>query len=276
MNEVKTGKVPGAPAIAYSEAGTGHVVLFMHGIGGNRRNWREQVPAIGRHFRAIAWDARGYGDSDDYAAPLKFADFADDIHRLLDHVGVASAHLVGLSMGGRIALDFYERAASRVKSLALVDTFPGYDDSFTPAAREQFVRIRKQPLIEGKEPRDIAPTVAKTLVSSCATEDHINQLIDSMSRLHKDSYIKAIEAMTMYEPVADLSKIAVPTLVIVGDQDRLTPPTVARQMAASINGAELVILRNAGHLANIEQPALFNSIIEEFLLRRCKSSAHPT
>lgn len=265
MTAIKTSFVRGAPRLAYSDAGSGPLVVFMHGIGGNRRNWAEQVPYFATKFHAVAWDARGYGDSDDYPEPLRFPDFAADLHRLLDHLGAARAHLVGLSMGGRIALDFYEQAPQRVQSLALVDTFPGYDESFTREEREKFIRLRRQPLLEGKEPRDIAPVVAKTLVSSCAEPAHVEALIDSMSRLHKESYIKAIEAMTRYEPVADLSQIKVPALVVIGDQDRLTPPKVAREMAAAIDGATLVVLRNAGHLANIEQPALFNRVLDDFL-----------
>ena len=271
-----TSWVPGAPRLAYSEAGRGAVVVFMHGIGGNRRNWAEQVPYFARRFHAIAWDARGYGDSDDYPDALHFPDFAADLHRLLDHLGTHAAHLVGLSMGGRIALDFYAQAPQRVLSLSLVDTFPGYDDSFTPEARETFLRLRKQPLLDGKAPRDIAPMIAKTLVSTCAQPAHVQALIDSMAALHKESYLKALEAMTRYEPVADLSKVKVPTLVVVGDQDQLTPPKVARAMAAAVSGAELVVLRNAGHLANIEQPVLFNRVLEDFLtaLPVSRSAAH--
>ena len=266
MEQFRRGEVPGAPRLAYSETGNGAPIIFLHGIGGNSRNWVEQLPAIGTRFRAIAWDARGYGDSEDYPEALRFTDFADDIGRLLDHLAVPAAHLVGLSMGGRIALDFFEQAPQRVLSLGLIDTFAGYDESFTPAAREKFIELRRKPLLEGKEPRDIAPAVAKTLVSSRASPAHIAALVDSMGRLHKESYIKTIEAMTRYERVADLSRIRVPTLIVVGDQDRLTPPSVAREMAAAIPGSSLVILRNAGHLANIEQPELFNRVLLDFLL----------
>jgi 3-oxoadipate enol-lactonase len=265
MEQFLKGEVPGSPRLAYSETGNGAPVIFLHGIGGNRRNWVEQMPAVGAHFHAIAWDARGYGDSEDYAEPLRFPDFAADVGRLLDHLGAPAAHLVGLSMGGRIALDFFEQAPDRVLSLGLIDTFAGYDESFTPAAREKFIELRRKPLLEGKEPRDIAPSVAKTLVSSRASPAHIAALVDSMGRLHKESYIKSIEAMTRYERVADLSRIRVPTLIVVGDQDRLTPPSVARDMADAIAGSSLVILRNAGHLANIEQPELFNQVLLDFL-----------
>ena len=257
--------VPGTPRIAYEASGSGPTVVFMHGIGGNRTNWREQLAALAGEFRAVAWDARGYGDSEDYEGPLAFPSFAADLLRLLDHLDVQRAHLVGLSMGGRIALDFYESFPTRVASLVLCDTFPGYGASISREQREQFISSRKQPLVDGKEPRDIAPVVAPTLLSKGASEFALQRLIDSMTALHKDSYIKAIEAMTRYEPVARLEAIRVPSLVICGDEDSLTPPSVARDMAAKIPGARLAILERAGHLSNIEQPAAFNAVLLDFL-----------
>ncbi len=255
----------GAPRIAFEGAGSGETVVFLHGIGGHRGNWRRQIAALAGSYRAVAWDARGYGDSDDYDGPLDFADFRDDLLRLLDHLDVARAHLCGLSMGGRIVLDFHDHFPQRVASLILADTFPGFDDSFTQEGRERFVRERRQPLVEGKEPADIAPLVAPTLVSPSAPESVVQELVDSMCLLHKDSYIKTIEAMTMYRPVSDLGRIAVPVQVIVGSDDKLTPPKVARAMAADIAGARLLELEHTGHLSNIERPEAFNACLLGFL-----------
>lgn len=263
---VHTAFVPGAPRLAYDVAGDGPATLVcLHGVGGNRRNWTEQLTALADVCRVVAWDARGYGDSDDYDGPLAFTAFADDLLRLLDHLGVARAHLCGLSMGGRIILDFYERHADRVASLVLVDTFPGYDASFTAEGRERFVRERRQPLVEGKEPRDIAPAVAKSLVSPKTSPEILQKLIDSISILHKDSYIKTIEALTMYQPVTDVSLIRCPVQIIVGADDRLTPPTISRKMAEGIAGARLLEIPDAGHLSNLEAPAAFNACLREFL-----------
>jgi 3-oxoadipate enol-lactonase len=263
--------VPGAPRIAYESSGpaAAPVVVFLHGIGGNRSNWREQLVAVADEFRGVAWDARGYGDSDDYAGPLAFPSFAADLRRLLDHLGVERAHLVGLSMGGRIALDFYETEPARVASLVLCDTFPGYGSSVSNEQRERFIASRRQPLVEGgKEPRDIAPLVAPTLLSKGASQFALQRLIDSMTALHKESYLKAIEAMTRYEPIARLEAVGVPSLVVCGDEDSLTPPAIARDMAARIPGARLAILARAGHLSNIEQPAAFNELLLDFLRER--------
>ena len=92
--------IPGSPRIAVDHEGTGPLSIFLHGIGGNRTNWHDQLAVVGAHFHAVAWDARGYGASDDYDGALDFGDFAVDLARVIDHFGVARAHLVGLSMGG--------------------------------------------------------------------------------------------------------------------------------------------------------------------------------
>src|SRR5690348_8176396 len=164
MAESQLTYIPGTPRIAVDEVGAGALVVFMHGIGGNRSNWRDQLPAFAAGYHAVAWDGRGYGDSDDYEGPLDFGDFASDLLRVIDHFGAPRAHLVGLSMGGVIALDFHSRYRSRVASLTLCDTMPGFSH-FSEEQRAEFIRLRQEPLLAGKEPRDIAPMVARTLIS---------------------------------------------------------------------------------------------------------------
>ncbi|MFN0299286.1 MAG: alpha/beta fold hydrolase [Burkholderiales bacterium] len=259
--------LPGSPRIAFDHTGEGPLLVFLHGIGGNRTNWHDQLPVFGREFHAVAWDARGYGLSDDYEGPLEFARFADDLRRLLDHFKAETAHLCGLSMGGRILQDFYPRHPHRAATLVLCDTMAGFDAAFTPEKRAEFVRLRKQPLVEGKEPKDIAPIVARTLMSPKSSPEALQKLIDSMSALHKDSYIKTIEASTHYDRVADLPNIRVPTLLVYGEDDTLTPPALGRSMAEKIAGAEMVVIPDAGHLSNIERPAAFNRAVLAFLQR---------
>lgn len=263
--EPQTDFVPGAPRIAYDHAGAGEVVLFLHGIGGNRTNWRDQLPVFAEHFHAVAWDARGYGRSDDYDGPLDFGDFARDIVRLLDHLNADTAHIVGLSMGGRIALDFVVRFPERVATLTLSGTRTSFAQR-TPEQRENFVRLRKKPLVEeGKEPRDIAPTVAKTLMGRRATDAHFNQLVESISDLHKDSYIKTIDASTYYDRSAALDAIRAPTFLVYGGDDRLNGPALGREIAAQITDAQFVEIPDAGHLCNIEAPGKFNELVFGFL-----------
>ena len=265
MRPMRTDFVPGKPRLAYDHAGEGPVVVLMHGIGGNRTNWRDQLSALAGRFHAVAWDARGYGLSEDYDGPLDFGDFSHDLERLLDHLGVKKAHICGLSMGGRIAQDFYSRFPTRVATLILCDTFVGFDANFRPEQRAEFIRSRKEPLIQGKEPRDIAPVVAKTLLGPKSPQWAYERYVESMSALRKESYIKAIEATTMYNKAAALSEIKVPTLLIYGGDDRLTPPKIGEEMASKIAGAKMVIIQDAGHLPNIEKPDEFSAAMIEFL-----------
>lgn len=255
------------PRLAVTVAGTGPLVVFLHGIGGNRGSWAPQLPEFSRQYRAAAWDARGYGDSDDYDGPLDFADFSRDLARLLDHFGEHRAHLVGLSMGGRIARDFALRHPDRVATLTLANTSPGFDA--LPAGEVQaFLAARRAPLAAGRSPRDLAPELAQRLVGSRPRPGALEALVASLSALRTDAYLKTLEASVTQDRAAPLERLSMPTLVVTSDEDRLYPSALAREMARRIRGAELVEIAGAGHLTNIEQPEAFNRAVLDFLARR--------
>lgn len=257
MNHVY--RIPGAPRLAVERAGQGPLVLFMHGIGGNRGNWRAQLPSFAEMFSCVAWDARGYGDSDDYDGALAFDDFVTDVLRVLDHFGVGRAHLVGLSMGGRIAMRAALLHPQRVATLTLLDTHEGFT-AFTPEQRQAFVDSRRAPLLAGKTPADIAEPVARSLVGPHAKPEHLQQLIDSIAALHKESYIKSLQATVDQVDLGDISRIAAPAHFVVGAEDRLTPPAMHHEMAAKLGGALVSVLPDAGHLSNIENAPTFNAV----------------
>lgn len=266
MAQLTFERILDTPKVAIDHGGDGELLIFMHGIGGNRTNWADQLTRFSESFHALAWDARGYGESDDYEGPLDFGDFAADLLEVLDHFGVAKAHLCGLSMGGRIAQDFYARHPDRVATLTLVATFTGFKN-FTEEERQRFVDLRKKPLLEGKEPKDIAPVVAKTLIGPNASEAQYQRMVASMAALHKESYIKTVEATTYYDRSADLDKIAVPTLLVYGEHDSLTRPEMGREMHERVKGSEMVVIENSGHLINLEQPEAFSDALADFLDR---------
>jgi 3-oxoadipate enol-lactonase len=267
MTMTATHRIPGAPALAVDLAGTGPLLLFMHGIGGNRTNWRAQLPAFAAHFACVAWDARGYGDSEDYEGALAFDDFVGDVLRVLDHFGAERAHLVGLSMGGRIAMRTALLHPERIATLTLLDTHEGFE-AFTPAQREAFVDSRRAPLLAGKEPADIADAVARSLVGPKATTVQLQQLVDSIATLHKASYIKSLQATVEQVVLGDISLIQAPTHFVVGADDRLTPPAMHHEMAAKLGGAPVSVLPDAGHLSNIENAAAFNEAALAWLVPR--------
>lgn len=255
-------KIPGPPDIAVDVAGAGPLLVFLHGIGGNRHNWAEQLAHFAATHTAIAWDARGYGDSDD-APDRRFTDFADDLARVIRHFG-APAHLVGLSMGGRIALDCWKRYPQLVVSLTLADTSAGAP----PAADkvEAFLALRRKPLLEeGKTPADIAPAIVASIAGPQISDSARTRLIASHAALRPHSYLETLAAVTGFSDFPRFETITVPTLVIVGEHDRVATPAYAATMAAAIPGARLRVIPGAGHVSNIEAPAAFNTALGDFL-----------
>lgn len=259
--------IDGTPRLALDLAGKGPLLLFMHGIGGNRGNWQDQMPVFAQHFACVAWDARGYGASDDYDGPLAFDDFVADLLRVLDHFGVERAHLVGLSMGGRIAMRAALLHPGRIATLTLVDTHEGFE-AFSIAQRQAFVDSRRAPLLAGCQPADIADAVARSLVGPNAQSEHLQQLVDSIAALHKDSYIKSLQATVDQVVLGDIAGISAPAHFIVGAEDRLTPVAMHHEMAAKMGGAPVSVVARAGHLSNIENAPDFNAAALQWLLPR--------
>lgn len=255
------------PQIALEYSGTGEPLIMLHGIGGNRTNWWDQIQFFQNKYRAIAWDARGYGDSDDFEGDLNFEDFPKDLTAVFDHFQLETAHIVGLSMGGRIAMRFAALYPNKVKSLCLVDTHLGFQ-KMDKKTREDFIASRKEPLLSGKETKDIAPAVAESLCSSKAIPGAKAKFIESMSHLHKESYIKAIESSVNDDRFDEYHKIKSPTIVIVGEDDKLTPLDMAIEIQKNILGADLSVVPNAGHLSNFEQPNSFNTVLATFLSKQ--------
>ena len=245
-----------APRLAVSVAGSGELVLFLHGIRGNRRNWAGQVEFFSQRFKAAAWDARGYGDSDDYDGPLQFEYFTGDVMRVAEHFKAAKLHLIGLSMGGRIARNVALRAPERVQSLVLISTNPGFD-AMSPESVKRFITER----------RNATPQTLRRLLGSKPNHAAYQELLDSVSRIHEMSYQKTLEASVAQDRAAPIEQIRVPTLVVAGEEDTVYPPELAREMAKRIPGAELLMFERTGHLANLEQPERFNKAVLDFLSR---------
>lgn len=238
-------------------AGRGPLILFLHGIGGHRAHWNAQLEFFSRRFTAAAWDARGYGDSDDYPGALQFDDFTADVLRTVDFLRTAQTHLVGLSMGGRIARNFALQHPSRVRTLTLANTSPGFD-ALSSEEVERFVEER----------RNRSTDTLHTLLGSAAHPGAQEALRASFAALRQACYLKTLQASVSQDRAAPLERITAPTLVIAGGEDTVYPPQIAQRMAGRIPGAELALLEGCGHLSNLEQPERFNAALLDFLSRR--------
>jgi 3-oxoadipate enol-lactonase len=265
MAKVASRLLPTTPRISVATSGVGEVVMFLHGLGSTKENWSPQLIHFGQTHSAMAWDARGYGESDDYEGALVFArDFGGDLLAILDSLGVTRVHLVGLSMGGMIAQCFYFAHPHRVASLVLADTFPSFR-ALGDDAVDVFLLARIEPLTQGATPAELAPASAASLLAPGAPESARTLLLESLSTLRADSYVKTARALALQRAVGELEDIAVPTLVLTGELDRLTPVSLAQRMAQRIPGAQLLLIPGAGHISNLERPEQFNEAVSAFL-----------
>lgn len=250
--------------LGYTDTGTGAPVVFLHGFPHNRSLWAPQLSALFPFVRCIAPDLRGFGESPP-RPPYSMDRYADDVASLLDTIGVARAVIVGVSMGGYVAFAMWRRHRARVRALLLADTRSGADDE---AARE-----RRRDLI----------AATRKLGSHALADRMIEGMLGRRTRARSPGLVGAVHAMLAAAPVEgaigaleamiarpdstpDLPTIDVPTLVVVGEDDVLTPVAESRAMHDAIAGSRLEVIAGAGHLANLERPAAFNQVTGEFLL----------
>jgi pimeloyl-ACP methyl ester carboxylesterase len=252
------------PTPAYAAAGVGRkTVLLLHGIGGNRDSFADELPRLARSWRALAWDMPGYGASPP-VAPLTFEALAQAVVAVLDAEHAEQAVLVGHSLGGMIAQETAARFPQRVAGLVLFATsaaFGGKDDRF----KNEFLAQRLAPLDAGKTMPEIAEELTKGLFGPNPPEAARRRAIASMGAIPPAVYRAALECIVTFNRADDLALIACPTLVLAAEHDRLAPPKTMERMAARIPGATYHCIAGAGHLANFEQPAAFARILDDFL-----------
>ncbi len=265
---IQTIRIGPEPKIAVNYAGAGPAVVFLHGIGGNKGNWTGAINALSPRFLAMAWDARGYHESDDYDGILRDEDFVSDLLKVLDHFKIEKAHIVGLSMGVEIAIDFHDKHPERVKSLVFCDGSTG-DEVNAKEYLEAYLQSRLAPLKAGIEMKDVVQDWVPSLIADNSSKAVTKEATKSLLVLRKESYVKSLER---YAREANrggkghkFAKVKVPTLGIVGQHDRLTTPDMMQDLIGLITGAKLKVIKGAAHLPNIEQPDVFNGILTAFL-----------
>ena len=249
--------------IHYERRGSGPCLLLLHGIGSNSRSFRHQLADLSDSYTVVAWDAPGYGRSDDPVVPFSLADLADRAASLLDELAVERAYVLGVSMGGVIAQLVYHRHPTRVQSMILADTNPGGGGLPEPE-RSARVQARLEAL-ERLGPRGMASVRAPVLLRPDAPPDILAEVTEIMAEVRPAGYRAAAIALGQTDLTALLHCIDVPTLVIHGEHDRVVPPETGQKLAETIPGARFVLIPQAGHVANQEQPTAFNAAVRQFL-----------
>lgn len=250
--------------IQYVVGGQGPAVLFLHAFPLGLAMWDHQAAALEATHQVIRFDDRGFGGSAPGDGLLSMERIADDAAALLDHLGVGQAVVCGCSMGGYAAFAMVRRHADRVRALVLQDTRAGAD---VPVARANRSALAQQVLKEGAQAAADA-FVPRLLGGS--TQQERPQLVEKIRGIILGTSPRGIaDALIGLAARADstptLREIRVPTLVVVGEEDVLTPPSEAEAMVRAIPGARLALIPKAGHLANLENPAAFNEALLGFL-----------
>jgi 3-oxoadipate enol-lactonase len=239
-------------------------LLLIHGFPLDRTYWTAQTRALGDVARVIAPDLRGFGESPLPIGAVTMDTYADDLRDLLDGLGVQHAVIAGLSMGGYIAFAFYRKYASRVRALILADTRAAPDSPEAKKGRDDNVALARVQgtgaVAERMFPKMLMP------LTIAARADIANAARTLMSRQPVEGVIAALIALRdRPDSTPTLAQIAVPTLIVVGAEDMLTPPKDSEQMRDGVRGAHLEMIPNAAHLSNLEQPDAFNRAVRKFL-----------
>ena len=255
----------GGLEIGYDDVGSGDAVVFLHGFPHHRALWASQVAALVDRARCIAPDLRGFGESSVHP-PYSVDQYADDLAALLDSLRIERAVVCGLSMGGYVALAFWRRHRARVRALILMDTRAGNDSAEGRERRDQMIALARQRGSEAVADAMITGMVGKRTREKCPeVVDDVHRMLESAP---VDGVVGALEALRdRPDSTATLETIDVPTLIVVGEDDVLTPPGEAMLLHAGIRGSTLEVIAGAGHVANVERPAAVNHVITEFLAK---------
>lgn len=251
-----------APAMIVE--GEGPALVFLHGVGGDKRSWAGQLPVFAAAgFKAAAFDAPGYGDNPAVSA-LDWAEMAASVIAGLDAMGVERATLIGHSMGGMTAQEVAARAPGRVSRLVLSGTSPAFgrpDGDF----QKRFVAERLGPLDAGRAMPELAREIVASLVGIDPDPAGVAAATDCMARVPDATYRAAMRNLVTFDRKDALGAIAVPCLVLAGEHDTSAPAGMMERMAGRIPRAVFACIPDAGHLANFERPDRFNAVLLDFL-----------
>ena len=250
--------------IAYDDDGSGPAIMFVHGYPFNRTMWNEQVAVLRDSHRVIRLDLSGQGESEVPDGPATMNSMARDIASLMDQLEVSRAVIAGLSMGGYVCLAFYHLFPSRVEKLILADTRAQAD---TEEGRK--VRAEQSQTILAEGMAGIVDTMLPKLLAPETVRERpevVKRVRTMMLQTKPEGAAAALGAMAKREDHTErLSQIKVPTLILVGREDAITPVADSEKMHAAIDGSQLVVIEHAGHVSNIEQPEQFNRALSDFL-----------
>ncbi|MEO7274742.1 MAG: alpha/beta hydrolase [Vicinamibacterales bacterium] len=244
------------------DAGAGWPVLLIHAFPLSADMWRPQLEAVPQGWRYVAPDLRGFGRSPAGPTPPGVDDYAADVEAVLDALEIETATIGGLSMGGYVTFALHRRAPERFTSLVLADTKAEAD---TADGRD--ARRKMSALVNERGVGAVADSMLPKLLSEQSRTSElpgvVRALIEGNSVQGVDHAIQAL--MTRPDSTGDLATLRLPVLVIVGEEDALTPRADSERIVAATERSQLVVVPGAGHLSNLEAPAAFSTALANFL-----------
>jgi 3-oxoadipate enol-lactonase len=252
--------------ISYSDEGDhgSPVIIFIHGFPFNKSMWKSQVEALKNKYRLIAYDIRGHGNSDAGTEDFTIDLFVSDLIGLMDGLKIDRAILCGLSMGGYIALSAMEKYKERFDALILADTQCIADTAEAKAKRMKTIESIKETGVEKYAEESIKNLFAAE--SFVTRKKEVADVREMIMKTSEKSLFSTLHALSVRKETCHiLTEIKVPVLIIVGKEDKITPPAAAMVLYENIKGSLLRIIEQAGHLSNLENPKEFNLLLKQFV-----------
>jgi pimeloyl-ACP methyl ester carboxylesterase len=247
----------------YEATGAGQPLLFIHGLGSSTRDWEPQVAEFSRSYRVITVDLRGHGQSDKPAGPYTIPMFAADVATLIQTLGAAPAHVVGLSLGGGVAFQLAVDYPALLKTLTIVNSGPSM--GVTPEQAQAEI-ARRVGIVQEMGMRAMGQALAPNLFPSPEHEALRQTFIERWAANEPQPYIEATKSLLGFDVTGRLGEIQCPVLIVTAEHD-YTPVAAKEAYVKLMSNAELVVIPGAHHATPMEQPQSFNAALKAFLAK---------
>lgn len=241
--------------------GAGEVVVLLHGLGSRASDWQAQIDALTPRYRVIAPDMRGHGESPAPPPPWWIADFAVDVLRLFDHLGVKRAHVVGFSLGGMVAMEVAARAPERLSTLCIINAAP------LSGPRPLALRIvywSRRLVIQLLGLRALGNMIGRKLFPRADQAEIAQRFAAQLQRMPKSQYLASLDAIYRWDLALDFAAFKVPTLVLAADQD-YTPVQLKRDFVSKLADGRLEVIADSRHASPLDQAQRVNELLLAFL-----------